>query len=150
MGLLATLRQWHADDPVDAREMSRNDVVYSYQGNRNPFIDHPEWVEMLFGEATDAVVAPVVARIQSVYPNPFNPASNVTFSMTSAGQARIDVFSVDGRRVRTLVDRPYPAGVFQVRWDGTDAGGRGSASGTYILRLQSKGVVDTRKLVLVK
>jgi endonuclease I len=49
MGLLSTLLQWHLQDPVDAREIRRNDVVYSYQGNRNPFIDHPEWVACLWG-----------------------------------------------------------------------------------------------------
>lgn len=51
MGLLATLRQWHQQDPPDAWERRKNDRVASYQGNRNPFIDHPEWVECLFGNA---------------------------------------------------------------------------------------------------
>jgi len=41
---LSTLIQWHLNDPVDAEERRRNDVVYSYQNNRNPFIDHPEFV----------------------------------------------------------------------------------------------------------
>jgi endonuclease I len=48
MGMLSELLQWHAADPVDARELARNDVVYSFQGNRNPFIDHPEWVFLVF------------------------------------------------------------------------------------------------------
>lgn len=48
MGMLATLLQWHAQDPVDARERARNDSVYAHQGNRNPFIDHPEWVDCVF------------------------------------------------------------------------------------------------------
>ncbi len=48
MGMLSVLLQWHAEDPVDAAEMARNDVVFSFQGNRNPFIDHPEWVDCLF------------------------------------------------------------------------------------------------------
>ncbi len=47
MGLRSTLLQWHASDPPDANEQLRNDVVFSYQGNRNPFIDHPEWAECL-------------------------------------------------------------------------------------------------------
>lgn len=51
MGLLATLRQWHAQDPPDAWERRKNDRIAFYQGNRNPFIDHPEWVECLFGSA---------------------------------------------------------------------------------------------------
>ncbi len=48
MGLLSVVLQWHLDDPVDAKEQVRNDAVYAYQGNRNPFIDHPEWVACLF------------------------------------------------------------------------------------------------------
>ncbi|HPB30210.1 MAG TPA: endonuclease [Candidatus Sumerlaeota bacterium] len=44
MGVLNTLLEWHLDDPVDDREIHRNDVVFAAQGNRNPFIDHPGWV----------------------------------------------------------------------------------------------------------
>ena len=43
MGLLSTLLAWHAADPPDAAERDRNEVIQSFQGNRNPFIDHPEW-----------------------------------------------------------------------------------------------------------
>lgn len=43
MGLLSTLIAWHQADPPDAAERARNEVIYSFQGNRNPFIDHPEW-----------------------------------------------------------------------------------------------------------
>jgi len=43
MGLLSTLLAWHQADPPDAGESERNEVIYSFQGNRNPFIDHPEW-----------------------------------------------------------------------------------------------------------
>ncbi len=48
MGLKSVLLQWHAADPPDANEQLRNDVVFTYQGNRNPFIDHPEWAECLY------------------------------------------------------------------------------------------------------
>lgn len=48
-GKLSTLLQWHAQDPVDAFEMRRNNVIYEkYQGNRNPFIDHPEWANLIW------------------------------------------------------------------------------------------------------
>jgi len=49
MGMLGTLLQWHHEDPPDSLELYRNDIVYSFQGNRNPFIDHPEWADCLFG-----------------------------------------------------------------------------------------------------
>ncbi len=48
MGMLSTLLEWHAQDPPDAFEQLRNDVVFAYQGNRNPFVDHPEWADVLF------------------------------------------------------------------------------------------------------
>ncbi len=56
-GKLSTLLQWHMLDPVDARERHRNEVIYSYQRNRNPFIDHPEFVEKIWG---DPVIEPVL------------------------------------------------------------------------------------------
>jgi endonuclease I len=48
-GKLSVLVEWHKEDPVDSFEMKRNDIIYErYQGNRNPFIDHPEWVEEIW------------------------------------------------------------------------------------------------------
>lgn len=48
MGLRSVLLQWHAQDPVTEEEVLRNDIVFSFQGNRNPFIDHPEWVACIY------------------------------------------------------------------------------------------------------
>lgn len=60
MGLLAVLVQWNATDPVDDRERARNDAVYGFQGNRNPFIDHPEWVNALFVPSTGPTIVSIV------------------------------------------------------------------------------------------
>ncbi len=52
-GKLDTLLEWHIADPVDAAERVRNDLVHSdYQKNRNPFVDHPEWVVAIYGSTT--------------------------------------------------------------------------------------------------
>ena len=48
MGLRSVLIQWHKDDPVDDLERRHNDTVFEYQNNRNPFVDHPEWVACVF------------------------------------------------------------------------------------------------------
>jgi endonuclease I len=48
MAYLNTLIEWHEADPVDDFERNRNEVIYSYQKNRNPFIDYPEFVDMIF------------------------------------------------------------------------------------------------------
>ncbi len=54
MGLLATLLQWHQQDPPDERELMRNGVIQSFQGNRNPFVDHPEWAACLYSNQCNA------------------------------------------------------------------------------------------------
>ncbi|MEM7310490.1 MAG: endonuclease [Planctomycetota bacterium] len=51
MGMLSTLLLWHAEDPVDDVERRHNDQVYAFQGNRNPFVDNPGWVDCIFSGA---------------------------------------------------------------------------------------------------
>jgi len=53
-GVLSDLLAWHAADPVDASEQNRNEVIFGYQGNRNPYIDHPEYVDQIWGSGTAA------------------------------------------------------------------------------------------------
>lgn len=65
MGFLSTLLEWHEDDPVDDEECRRNTVVAAFQGNRNPFVDHPEWVACIFQGACgleESYCGPAVAN----------------------------------------------------------------------------------------
>ena len=81
MGYLATLLQWHEQDPPDAQEIARNAVVQSFQGNRNPFIDHPEWVACLYGNDCGTITLTVDV-------NSINLATGgtVTMSLDAGGQ----------------------------------------------------------------
>jgi endonuclease I len=87
LGKLCTLFDWHYQDPVDTVETNRNNSIYEYQGNRNPFIDHPEWVDSLYASSCgggsdggDANEAPSVSagNDQSVA-----SAANVTLTATA-------------------------------------------------------------------
>jgi len=51
-GFLAMLLQWHAQDPVSQREIDRNNAIYAIQKNRNPYIDNPNWVNVIWGGGT--------------------------------------------------------------------------------------------------
>jgi endonuclease I len=80
---LSTLLQWHQQDPPDAFEMNRNDVIYSYQNNRNPFIDHPEWVAAIYGGGSGGNNPPTITNVQaaSLIPEP-GTDYNVTATVT--------------------------------------------------------------------
>jgi predicted extracellular nuclease/endonuclease I len=80
-GKLCTLWEWHLNDPVDAREMTRNDVVFEYQGNRNPFIDRPDWGDEIYGEACRPHTAPVISISG---PSVVNEGSQVTIDASGS------------------------------------------------------------------
>ena len=67
-GKLSVLLQWNEQDPPDDFEKHRNDVIYSYQENRNPFIDHPEYVQEIWGDPS--VISENGIFTLACYPNP--------------------------------------------------------------------------------
>lgn len=72
-GLNATflniMKTWHQNDPVSEREIAINNRIYTHQSNRNPFIDHPEWVTTIWGSPLQTKTFELLSAI-SVYPNP--------------------------------------------------------------------------------
>ncbi|WP_304344407.1 endonuclease [Chryseobacterium koreense] len=60
---IAMLLQWHNQDPVSPREIERNNNVYAVQGNRNPFIDHPEWVNLIWNQTPSTVAPQAIADL---------------------------------------------------------------------------------------
>ena len=90
MGMLTVLLQWHVQDPVDAYERRRNDVVHAFQGNRNPFVDHPEWVECLFnGVCTPGVTTYCTAKVNSCGSTPAITFTGASSASSSSGFAII-------------------------------------------------------------
>ena len=83
--------------------------------------------------------------LEGNYPNPFNPVTEISFSVPSASHVRLEVFNVSGQKVTTLVDRELCAGYHQVTWDASAV-----ASGVYFYRMQAGAFTDVRKMVLVK
>ena len=98
----------------------------------------------------EPALAPSRTALVQAQPNPFNPRTTVSFDLARTGRVRVDVFSLRGQHIRTLLDEARPAGRHEVIWTGDDDAGQQVASGVYTLRLAADGVLDQQKLVLVK
>jgi len=83
-------------------------------------------------------------------PNPFNPATKVYWSLKSAGQATVKIYSLEGRLIKTLHDGYSPAGQSEGHWNGMDNAGRKVPTGVYFLAVQSAGTKAVQKLYLLK
>ncbi len=94
--------------------------------------------------------APAAFQLRGASPNPFNPATEIAFDLPSAQPVKLVIYSLDGRRVATLVDAGLPAGQHRAAWRGLDDAGRGVAAGTYLYRLAAGPFTATGKLNLVK
>jgi endonuclease I len=81
--------QWHEQDPVDHKELMRNDTVFSIQNNRNPFIDHPEFARQIWGP--DAGMAKPIKLQLSIFPQPATDVLHVNSAQTVISFEIIDI-----------------------------------------------------------
>lgn len=84
------------------------------------------------------------------YPNPFNPTTTISYALPQAAHVQVQIFDVNGREVKRLVDQVCSAGVHSVVWNGTDEMQQKVSSGIYLCRFSAGEVVLHRKLVLAK
>jgi hypothetical protein len=88
---------------------------------------------------------------ESVYPNPFNPATNLKFVLNRDELTQLNIYNIRGELVTSLVNDRLPMGSYTLPWDGRDATGQTVASGQYFARLRiGAEVTQVRKLSLVK
>lgn len=105
------------------------------------------------GGPDPAALARGADRLWPVAPNPFNPRTDIGFTLARAGRVELAVYDLRGRLVRRLLDERLVAGAHAraATWDGRDERGREVASGAYLLRLTgADGATVTRKLTLVR
>ena len=99
-GRLSTLLEWHEIDPPDAFEINRNNVVYSYQGNRNPFVDHPDFVNNIWGETANIFEA-TLALDPICFPNPVQSKLHIRLNIQLHGRIYYQVYDLLGIELST-------------------------------------------------
>lgn len=92
----------------------------------------------------------IVSEIKHVYPNPFNPQTNIRYNTAKAGLVNISVYNIRGQKVRELVNENKASGNHSISWDGNDAKGKAVASGVYYLRMVAGDKRDSKKITLIK
>jgi len=83
-------------------------------------------------------------------PNPFNPVTTIAFDLPGVRKVKLEVYSLSGRRIATLVNGPLGAGHHEVIWKGQDDSGFEVASGTYFYRLDAGSHAETKMMVLIR
>lgn len=127
-------------------------VIFHHNGGRNP-ITVP-----IFGivetavdiKGADKPAIPKSFALDQNYPNPFNPETTIGYSLPKTSEVQLDIFSIEGRQVRSLQHGQQPAGYYRVSWDGKDDAGQKVSSGFYIYRLKAGEFVRHLKMSLVK
>jgi hypothetical protein len=139
LGDLQTLLQWHLDDPVDDFEMNRNNIVYTWQNNRNPFIDYPELANYIWGNNQGEVwnqplsITQNITEEISIYPN---PASSYIQLQGISNDSLIQLYSMTGKKVletKVNSEDPIPLNL---------------STGVYLVRVMSDSKVITKKLII--
>ncbi|MFH1841609.1 MAG: T9SS type A sorting domain-containing protein [bacterium] len=124
---------------------SDQELIYQlhYRGEPGPW-------QLLASDRITVEVPPLNTGIDRIYPNPFNPATTIFYTIPLPGPVTLSIYDVGGRLVKTLVDAPMSVGAQQETWHGDDQNGNRVASGTYFLCLETDQRVSTRKVVLAK
>ena len=93
---------------------------------------------------------PKATSLSQNFPNPFNPITRLKFSLKEKGHVSMRIYDVSGRLVRVLINEVREAGSYEVVWDGTNDGGRGTASGIYFCRMEAEDYERTLKMVQLR
>jgi hypothetical protein len=141
LGDLATLLEWHRNDPPDDFEMNRNNVVYKWQKNRNPLIDQPDLVEYIWGNQVGDVWNQPSASHEvfnhnvQIYPN---PTSNHIQVKGLQEPAVIELYSMHGKRICSHM----------VEYDSEIA--LDIPNGMYLVRINTEGKIKSEKLIVIQ
>jgi hypothetical protein len=94
---------------------------------------------------------PMDYALHPCYPNPFNPATTISYDLKDRVTVNLAIYDVTGRLVKTLVAaEATDAGRHRVVWNGRDEAGRVVATGVYVCELDAGGYSETRRMVLAK
>ncbi len=96
-------------------------------------------------------IIPTTTELSQVYPNPFNPSTNISYKIAKSSNVSIKIFNIVGQEIRTLADNIWhDAGYHKMQWDSRNNNNEIVPSGVYFVRLETPGFSQTQKIILSK
>ncbi|MDD3234707.1 MAG: BNR-repeat neuraminidase N-terminal domain-containing protein [Candidatus Cloacimonetes bacterium] len=95
-------------------------------------------------------VIPLTTKLLDAFPNPFNPNTNLRYSVTESGNVRLDIYNLKGQRIISFNKHHDQAGHYQIAWDGRDEAGNLVATGVYFYRMTCGKYSASKKMVMAK
>ena len=102
----------------------------------------------LVTDSEDIIVA--ATRLDNNYPNPFNPVTNIAYSIKGTSNVTIEVYNLKGQLIKTLINGIKGTGDYTAIWDGTDTSNKPVSSGVYFYKMRTDNYTATKKMILMK
>ncbi len=99
---------------------------------------------------TDQITPAVASTKIRNYPNPFNPETNISFTLAKESKVSVDIYNSKGQRIRNLTNEKLAAGTHNLNWNGKDSNGKTVSSGIYFCKVKGENFSSTGKMVLMK
>jgi hypothetical protein len=142
--LLAVCATAHAQPPATPYGESSN---FGLNTNRIGFADSGL---LSISAVPDGSDLPAAVSLGDPMPNPFNPRVTIPFFVGQRGSVELNIYDLQGRRVRTLASQAFAEGHYTRQWDGRNDRGSALPTGVYLVRIKNSDTVETRKISLVK
>ena len=117
-----------------------------YDGDESEIVEFPFTYTGVEGD--DIVI--VATKLHGNYPNPFNPVTNIAYSIKTAGKVTLEVYNIRGQLVKTLVNEVQETGAHTAIWNGKDNTGKSVSSGVYFYKMKAQDYNSTKKMILMK
>lgn len=132
--VVTMLLEWNESDPVSQRELDRNNDAYTYQGNANPFINHPEYANMIWDENWASVSQ--VEEIFEMYPNPV-AGDVLNFNFSTEGKFGVCIYNLLGKKIydKTFNGSEVHLNISQLQ------------SGVYLVKIINGNRTEIKKLI---
>ena len=133
----------YTDITVESGESYEYYITAVYSGGYESTASNTIVVEVL---GSDQDTTPeLTSKLNGIYPNPFNPSTNISFDLAQNGQVSLEIYNARGALVQTLLDEQLTTGSYTINWNAENC-----ASGIYLIQLKTSGKIQVKKAVLLK